>query len=142
MNLVMALSLGADDFLPKPFDLGVLTAKIEALLRRAYTFNGTLDVLRCGNAVLDLKGACLHHNDQKLELTRNEFRILQLLFQNLGHTVCREDMMQALWQSDCFIDDNTLTVNMTRLRKRLDSIGLCGLIRTQKGMGYIVEETV
>lgn len=142
MNLVMALSLGADDFLPKPFDLGVLTAKIEALLRRAYTFNGTLDVLRCGNAALDLKGACLYHDDQKLELTRNEFRILQLLFQNLGHTVCREDMMQALWQSDCFIDDNTLTVNMTRLRKRLDSIGLCGLIRTQKGMGYIVEETL
>ena len=95
-----------------------------------------------GKGCLLYTSACLYHNDQKLELTRNEFRILQLLFQNLGHTVCREDMMQALWQSDCFIDDNTLTVNMTRLRKRLDSIGLCGLIRTQKGMGYIVEETL
>lgn len=141
MNLVMALSLGADDFLPKPFDLSVLTAKIEALLRRTYTFNETLNVLRCRDAVLDLKGACLYRNDQKLELTKNEFRILYLLFQNLGRTVCREDMMQALWQSDCFIDDNTLTVNVTRLRKRLDSIGLGGMIRTQKGMGYIVEET-
>ena len=140
MNLVMALSLGADDFLAKPFDLGVLTAKIEALLRRTYTFSGSMDVIRCRDAVLDLKGACLHYKDQKLELTKNEFRILHLLFENRGRTVCREDMMQALWQSDCFIDDNTLTVNMTRLRKRLDSIGLSGLIRTQKGLGYIVEE--
>lgn len=140
MNLVMALSLGADDFLCKPFDLAVLTAKIEALIRRAYTFSGAMEVLRCGDAVLDLKGACLHHGDRRLELTKNEFRILHLLFENPGRTVCREDLMQALWQSDCFIDDNTLTVNITRLRKRLDGIGLRGMIRTQKGLGYIVED--
>ncbi|WP_367924695.1 response regulator transcription factor [uncultured Ruthenibacterium sp.] len=140
MNLIMALSLGADDFLCKPFDSNVLVAKIAALLRRAYTFSDTLDVLQCHGAILDLKSASLSYHGAKLELTKNEFRILSLLFEHRGHTVTREEMMQALWQSDCFIDDNTLTVNVTRLRRRLSDIGLSTLIRTQKGLGYIVED--
>ena len=133
MSLVMALSMGGDDFLTKPFDLSVAIAKIEALLRRTYDFGS-------GVSVLDLKDASLHYNGQKLELTKNEFRILQILFERRGHTVPREDIMQALWDSDSFIDDNTLTVNVTRLRGHLAQVGLTDLIRTQKGLGYLVED--
>ena len=96
--------------------------------------------IACRGAVLDLKDASLHYNDRKLELTKNEFRILQLLFERRGRTVPREDIMQALWESDSFIDDNTLTVNVARLRAHLAEIGLEGLIRTQKGLGYLVED--
>lgn len=141
MSLVMALSMGGDDFLAKPFDLGVAVAKIEALLRRTYDFGSGVRALTCRGAVLDLKDASLHYGGQRLELTKNEFRILQLLFERRGHTVPREDIMQALWDSDSFIDDNTLTVNVTRLRGHLAQIGLTDLIRTQKGLGYIVEDT-
>lgn len=133
MNLVMALNMGGDDFLAKPFDLNVAIAKIEALLRRTYDFGAGVNALACRGAVLDLKDASLHYNSQKLELTKNEFRILQLLFERRGRTVPREDIMQALWESDSFIDDNTLTVNVARLRAHLAEIGLEGLIRTQKG---------
>ena len=141
MNLVMALNMGGDDFLAKPFDLNVAIAKIEALLRRTYDFGAGVNALACRGAVLDLKDASLHYNSQKLELTKNEFRILQLLFERRGRTVPREDIMQALWESDSFIDDNTLTVNVARLRAHLAEIGLEGLIRTQKGLGYLVDET-
>ena len=141
MNLVMALNMGGDDFLAKPFDLNVAIAKIEALLRRTYDFGAGVNALACRGAVLDLKDASLHYNSQKLELTKNEFRILQLLFERRGRTVPREDIMQALWESDSFIDDNTLTVNVARLRAHLAEIGLAGLIRTQKGLGYLVDET-
>ena len=140
MNLVMALTLGADDFLAKPFDLSVAMAKIEALLRRAYDFSSDVSLLAAGRAILDLKDASIRCGNQRLELTKNEFRILQLLFERRGRIVSREDIMQALWESDQFVDDNTLTVNIARLRKRLDGIGLEGLIRTQKGVGYLLEE--
>lgn len=140
MSLVMALSMGGDDFLTKPFDLSVAVAKIEALLRRTYDFGSGVSALACRGAVLDLKDASLHYNGQKLELTKNEFRILQILFERRGHTVPREDIMQALWDSDSFIDDNTLTVNVTRLRGHLAQVGLTDLIRTQKGLGYLVED--
>ncbi len=140
MSLVMALSMGGDDFLAKPFDLSVAIAKVEALLRRTYDFGSGVSALACRGAVLDLKDASLHYNGQKLELTKNEFRILQILFERHGRTVSREDIMQALWDSDSFVDDNTLTVNVTRLRGHLAQIGLSDLIRTQKGLGYIVED--
>ena len=141
MNILMALNMGGDDFLAKPFDLNVAIAKIEALLRRTYDFGAGVNALACRGAVLDLKDASLHYNSQKLELTKNEFRILQLLFERRGRTVPREDIMQALWESDSFIDDNTLTVNVARLRAHLAEIGLEGFIRTQKGLGYLVDET-
>ena len=140
MNLVMALGMGGDDFLAKPFDLNVAVAKVEALLRRTYAFNAEVNAVACRGAVLDRKDACLHYKGQKLELTKNEFRILQLLFERRGRTVPRTDIMQALWDSDCFIDDNTLTVNVARLRAHLAGIGLEDFIRTQKGLGYIVED--
>ena len=113
----------------------------KALLRRTYDFGAGVNALACRGAVLDLKDASLHYNGQKLELTKNEFRILQLLFERRGRTVPREDIMQALWESDSFIDDNTLTVNVARLRAHLAEIGLEGFIRTQKGLGYLVDET-
>ena len=141
MNIVMAMNMGGDEFIEKPFDLNVAIAKIEALLRRTYDFGAGVNALACRGAVLDLKDASLHYNSQKLELTKNEFRILQLLFERRGRTVPREDIMQALWESDSFIDDNTLTVNVARLRAHLAEIGLEGLIRTQKGLGYLVDET-
>ncbi len=139
MNLVMAIHLGADDFIPKPFDLNVVIAKVQALLRRAYSFGGQLSVLTHKDAVLNLGDATLTYGDRKAELTKNEFRILQTLFEHAGHTVSREEIIRRLWESESFIDDNTLTVNITRLRKKLEDLGLGNLIVTKKGLGYLVE---
>ena len=140
MNLVMALNMGGDDFLAKPFDLNVAIAKIEALLRRTYDFGAGVNALACRGAVLDLKDASLHYNSQKLELTKNEYRILQTLYENMGKVVSRDTLMQRLWETDCFVDENTLTVNVTRLRRKLDGIGLQNFIVTRKGMGYLLVE--
>lgn len=140
MNQVMALSLGADDFIAKPFDLSLAVAKIEALLRRAYAFSAGGATLACGGVVLDLAGACVQCGDKRETLTKNETRILELLFQRKGHIVSRDELMRALWDSEAFVDDNTLTVNVTRLRKKLASLGLPELIRTQKGVGYVAED--
>lgn len=139
MNIITAMNLGGDDFIPKPFDLSVLTAKLQAVLRRAYSLQGSLNVIERGGAVLDLSGATLSCPNGKLELTKNEFRILQVLMENGGHIVSRSDLMNRLWESDSFIDDNTLTVNMTRLRKRLEEAGLKDFILTKKGSGYLIE---
>lgn len=136
MNQVMALDMGADDFIPKPFDLNVVTAKIHALLRRAYSFGADLNVLEYAGAVLNLGEASLSYGEETLELTKNEFKMLQVLFEHRGNAVSRDAMMQRLWETDSFVDDNTLTVNMTRLRKKLEGIGLAGFILTKKGMGY------
>lgn len=141
LNIVMALSMGADDFITKPFDLSVAMAKVEALLRRAYSFGAqTGAALAVGSAVLDLKNASLHYRGKKLELTKNEFRILQVLFEHKGGIVTRDALISALWGQNAFPDDNTLTVNVARLRSHLDTIGLGGFVRTQKGVGYLVEE--
>lgn len=136
MNQVMALSLGADDFIPKPFSLEVVTAKIQAILRRAYSFGGDPEVLSRGGATLGLGDATLSYGDSCVDLTKNEFKILQVLMEKGGGTVSRETLMEKLWETDSFIDDNTLTVNMARLRKKLEGMGLCGFIETKKGMGY------
>ena len=141
MNIVMAMNMGGNDFITKPFDLSVLTAKVQALLRRTYEFTGAADRIEHGGALLDLGELTLQAGDTRIPLTKNEFRILQLLFERRGRTVPREDIMQALWESDSFIDDNTLTVNVARLRAHLAEIGLEGFIRTQKGLGYLVDET-
>lgn len=139
MNIVMAVNMGGDDFLAKPFDLGVLVAKIQALLRRAYDFGGSADLMQRGEVLLDLGAGNLTWHGQKLELTRNELRILKVLFEAKGKVVSRDALMAGLWATDCYIDDNTLTVNVARLRKKLEGIGLEGLIKTKKGMGYQVE---
>lgn len=139
MNIVMAMNMGGDDFIAKPFDLHVLTAKVGALLRRAYSFQGQVHILERNGVVLNLNDATLTCKNRKIELTKNDFRIVQLLMENAGRVVSRDEMMQRLWESDQFIDDNTLTVNITRLRKKLAEAGLGQWIITKKGLGYMVE---
>lgn len=136
MNLVMAINMGADDFIAKPFKLEVITAKIQALLRRTYAFTTDTEVIKVRDIALSVTENTISHGQENLDLTRNEFRIMKLLMSQAGQIVSREDMMQALWDTDHFIDDNTLTVNMARLRKRLEEIGIYDFIETKKGMGY------
>ena len=139
MNIVMAMNMGGDDFIAKPFDLNVLTAKLQALLRRTYDFHGQNELLVHRGAALDLSSATLSYQGEMLELTRNEYKILRLLMENKGRTVSRETIMLRLWESDSYIDENTLTVNINRLRRKLEAAGLRDFIRTKKGMGYLVE---
>jgi len=139
MNIVMAMNMGGDDFISKPFDLNVLTAKVGALIRRTYAFQGQVNVIEHKGVILNLSDATLTYKNQKIELTKNDYRILQLLMENIGRVVSREEIMQRLWESDDFIDDNTLTVNITRLRKKLSEAGLENFITTKKGIGYMVE---
>ena len=133
------LDLGAVDFIAKPFDLEVLMAKVQALLRRAYDFAGTGKVLECGGAVLDLAGGALVYGGERVELTKNELRILQALMENHGSVVSRDTLMLRLWQTDSFVDENTLTVNVTRLRRKLDAVGLGDFVKTRKGLGYTID---
>ena len=139
MNIVMAMNMGGDDFVAKPFDLDVLTAKVQALLRRTYDFGAAAPLLEARGAVLDTGGNSLTYEGQKLELTRNEYRMLQVLLEQKGRTVSRETLMQRLWETDSFVDENTLTVNMARLRRKLEGLGLTEFIRTKKGLGYLIE---
>ncbi len=139
MNIVMAVQMGGDDFVAKPFDLSVLTAKVQALLRRTYDFGPAAPLLECGGAVLNLSDASLTVGQARVELTKNEFRILRLLMEHRGEIVSREAIMTCLWASDSFVDDNTLAVNINRLRKKLAGAGLGDFIRTRKGVGYQVE---
>ena len=139
INIVTAIELGADDFIVKPFDLTVLTAKVQAVLRRAYSLQGRVDVLEHGGALLDLGSEQLTGPAGRVELTKNEFRILRVLMENAGRSVSRNDLMVRLWESESFIDDNTLTVNVSRLRKKLESVGLGGMLTTKKGVGYLLE---
>lgn len=138
LNIVMAMNMGGDDFVQKPFDVNVLTAKIGALLRRAYDFKADMNVLTRGEVMLNLADNTLTCHDQRVELTRNEYRILRLLMEQAGQTVSRDSLMEALWEDGSFIDDNTLTVNVTRLRKKLEGAGVMDFIATKKGMGYAV----
>ena len=139
MNVVMAMNMGADDFIAKPFDAGVLTAKIGALLRRSYDFAAHAPVLSHRGALLDTGAGMLLWQGEKIELSKNEYRILLTLWQSKGKTVSREKLMKELWETDCFVDENTLNVNVGRLRKKLDSAGLCGFITTKFGVGYLME---
>ena len=138
MNMVMAMSRGADDFIAKPFDLEVLAAKVQAILRRTYSFGNTFNLMEYKGTVLNLGNGTLTVGEQKLELTKNELKILQILYEHRGQVVSRDAIMTRLWESDSFVDDNTLTVNVTRLRKKIEGAGLKGFILTKKGMGYLV----
>ncbi len=139
MNMVMAMSRGADDFIPKPFHLEVLSAKVQAILRRAYSFGAGANLLERGGAVLNLGSGDLSFQGRSVSLTRNELKILNLLFSQAGNVVSREDIMQMLWENDDFVDDNTLTVNVNRLRRKLEEIGLGNMILTKKGRGYMIK---
>ena len=138
MNIVMAMNMGGDDFIAKPFDLTVMVAKIQALLRRTYSFQGQASLLEHQGAILNLSDASLSYADQKVDLSKNEFKTLQILLENKGKVVSRDVIMKRLWDSDCFVDDNTLTVNIARLRKKLDEAGLADFIATKKGIGYLI----
>lgn len=139
MNIVMAMNMGADDFIAKPFDAQVLVAKVQALLRRTYDYNAGASVLEHNGAMLNTAEGALIYNDKKIDLTKNEYRILLCLMENKRKVVSRERLMKRLWESDCFVDDNTLTVNINRLRKKLAAAGLDDFIKTKVGMGYILE---
>ncbi len=139
MNIVMAMNMGADDFIAKPFDLNVLCAKVNAMIRRTYDFSSNTSLMEHNGLILNLGDATLSYREQKSELSKNEFKILQLLLENNGKIVSRDAMMRRLWDNEQFIDDNTLTVNMTRLRKKLEALGLFDFILTKKGLGYMVQ---
>lgn len=136
MNIVLAVNMGGDDFIAKPFDLDVLTVKIQAMLRRTYDFTGQSAVAEHRGAILNLTEATLLYREEKVELTKNELRILQVLMENKERVVTRDTLMTKLWESDSFVDENTLSVNVGRLRKKLERIGLSDFIVTKKGIGY------
>ena len=140
LNIVMAVNMGGDDFIAKPFDLDVLTAKIQAMLRRTYDFAGQSRLLEHRGAVLNVDDGNLNAGNGRIDLTRNEHRILQVLLENKGRIVSRDTLMLRLWESDSYVDDNTLTVNMTRLRKKLEENGLTDFITTKKGSGYLIAD--
>lgn len=136
MNIVMAMNMGGDDFIAKPFDLNVLIAKVQALLRRTYDFGAPSHLLPCAGGMLDLESSVLRMGETEVPLTRNEARILQSLAEQRGRTVSRSELMTRLWESDSFVDENTLTVNIARLRKKLEAAGAGDAIHTRKGEGY------
>lgn len=139
MNIVMAMNMGADDFIAKPFDMSVLMAKIMALLRRSYDFSGSSPLIEHRGAILNTGDSSVTIGDRRVELTKNEYRIMLCLMRNKCRVVSREKLMEELWATDSFIDDNTLTVNIGRLRKKLEEAGLEGFITTKHGRGYILE---
>lgn len=139
MNIVMAVNMGGDDFLAKPFDFSVLLAKVQAVLRRTYDMSGGIAVIEHKGITLNLNDFTLSYQDKILELTKNEFRILKTLLANKGKIVSRDTLMTKLWQDDNYVEENTLTVNVMRLRKKLEDIGATDFIKTKVGCGYIVE---
>ncbi len=138
MNIIMAMNMGADDFITKPFDLPVLIAKVQAILRRSYSFVNDTHIITYKEVLLDCHNATIQYQDQTIILTKNEFKIMQCLLEKPGHIISRDEIMMVLWQSNQFIDDNTLTVNMTRLRKKLEGASLRDFIITKKGIGYMI----
>ena len=139
MNIIMAVNMGADDFIAKPFDMSVLMAKINAMLRRTYDFTGISPVLEHRGAVMNTGDNTLTFEGKEIPLSKNEYRILLTLLENKGSVVSRERLMERLWQTDSFVDENTLTVNVGRLRKKLDGAGLPGFVETRFGVGYLVK---
>lgn len=139
MNIVMAINMGGDDFIPKPVEPMVLNAKIQAILRRTYEIVDNTNVMEFSGAFLNLNDGNVSYKGKTIELTKNEFRILQTLLENKGKIVSRDTLMVKLWNMDAFVEENTLTVNVTRLRKKLEENGLEGVIQTKPGSGYIVQ---
>ena len=139
MNIVMAMNMGGDEFIEKPFDLHVVTAKVQAILRRAYSYRGSASLMEYRGCILNLADATVTYQNRKTDLTKNEFKLFQGLLENAGKIVTRDEIIARLWESDAFIDENTLTVNVARLRKKLAQIGLEEAVVTKKGIGYMVE---
>lgn len=140
MDQVMAMQMGGDDFIEKPFNMNVVISKIQALIRRTYEFNEDLNVLKKGKYNLSLDTMMFTYNEKSIEFTHTEYLIMQLLLQNLNHFVSRNSLIERCWESSHFIDDNTLAVNIARLRKKLKSIDLEGAIETKKNYGYRLKD--
>lgn len=138
MNIVMAMNMGGDDFIAKPFDMGVLIAKIQAVLRRTYDFTASVSIIEHKGLILNTENNTLTYKGENIDLTKNEYRIIHVLMTNRDKVVSREKLMEKLWESDSFVDENTLTVNVNRLRKKLDAIGAKNMIATKHGIGYIL----
>ncbi|MBU5438046.1 response regulator transcription factor [Tissierella sp. MSJ-40] len=139
MDIVMAINMGGDDFVTKPFSMDVLLAKIQAILRRTYSYGENEgQIIECEGAILNINDGTMTYNNEKVELTKNEFRILYLLMKNRGKIMSRTRIMRVLWESEYFISENTLTVNVNRLRKKLEDIGLKNFIITKKSQGYMI----
>ena len=138
MNIVTAMNMGADDFIAKPFDQHVLMAKVQALLRRTYDFGASVSVLEHRGALLNTDEGTLSYQGEKISLSKNEFRILLTLMRAKGKIVSREKLMEVLWETDDFVDEAALTVNVGRLRKKLDAAGLNDFIATKHGVGYLI----
>lgn len=138
MDMVMAMNIGADDFVQKPFHMEVLLAKVQAIIRRTYDYGDEqIDVVRWNGASIDYARSTITFNDLHMELTKNELFILRVLLQQVGKIVSRDDLMRKLWDDERFVNDNTLSVNVNRLRLKLEEIGLRDVILTKKGLGYM-----
>lgn len=140
MNIIMAMNMGADDFITKPFDISVLMAKVMALLRRTYDFSKNSELREHKGAILNLSDSSVTYKGENISLSKNEFKILSVLMEQKGRVVSREKLMDALWATDSFVDENTLSVNVNRLRRRLSDAGLSDFIKTKHGVGYIIED--
>lgn len=140
MNMIMAMNMGADDFIAKPFDQSLLMAKLQAMLRRTYDFASSVKIIEHRGAMLNTSDNTLTYKDEKIPLSKNEYRILLALMENKGKIVSREKLMEMLWESESFVDENTLSVNVGRLRKRLERVGLDNFIVTKFGVGYIIQD--
>jgi len=139
MDIIMAVNMGGDDFVTKPFSIDILLAKIQAIIRRTYSYGKNEgQIIECDGAILNINDGTLTYNDKEIELTKNEFKILQLLMKNKGKIISRDRIMRVLWESEYFISENTLTVNVNRLRKKLEEIGLKDFILTKRSQGYMV----
>lgn len=139
MDELLSMNYGADHYVTKPFNIQILLAKITSVLRRSTALESQSDKIDCHEFILNISKSLIEKDDKKIELTKNELKILHFLVQRRGKIVSREEIMEYLWDSESFIDDNTLTVNMTRLRNKLDGLGLKELITTKRGQGYILE---
>ena len=139
LDLMMAIHHGGDDYLTKPISSDILVTKINAIMRRTYDYVSNSNLVYLDNLVVDFEKGTLKHNNKTLELTKNEMRILTTLIKQKGKIVTREQLMINLWNDDEFISDNTLTVNVNRLRARLKEIGIDDFIQTKKGIGYLIK---
>ena len=139
LDELISLNNGADQYVTKPYNIQILLAKISGLLRRTKNLESSQNKINCGDFILNISKSIIEKEDTKIELTKNELKILHFLLLNKGKIVSRDEIINYLWDSESFIDDNTLTVNMTRLRTKLEEIGLKNIIQTKRGQGYILD---
>lgn len=140
MDIIMSINMGGDDYITKPFSPQLLVAKVQAILRRTYSYNNDLksDIIKFKDITLNIVEGKVYFKNKNVELTKNELKIMNILMNNQEKIVSRDEIIEELWDTDEFISENTLTVNVNRLRKKLDSIGISDFIETKKGQGYII----